>query len=399
MKEPSEKSAEPKKKRQHFVPRFYLRNFSFEADERINMVHIERLRSISQVGVKGQCADDYFYGKDLTVENALDKIEGATATIIRACIDQRQLPIPGSGDDFAFRTFVCLQQGRTRSHAENSEALFDKALKAVHSPQLLASGVTQEQIDEVRVGTEYPGLFSLGMSAEFVPFMSDLQAKLVVAGSHGEFVTSDAPVVAINPYLIGRYPGSVTGLNSRGLVILFPITPQLLAIFYDGQCYRVGAPGKRVVSLETRADLVALNNLQFLHADEAVYHHDEKLAAGHIVEFGKVARMRSRDCNVVNEAFSTKPGDNSSLLHMYQEDISYRPAFSFITLLRKRRGEFEPLSQIQERNHAISVLFDQYQRELRARLCKRGFLNYYAAHVFSKAGIPLPPFLCDPYSL
>ena len=290
--ESTEQSPEPKKKRQHFVPRFYLRNFSFAADERTNLIHVDRLESIPQVGIKGQCAEDYFYGKDPTVENALQEMEAVTATVIRTCIGRQRLPAAGSGDDFAFRTFVCLQRGRTRSQAENSEALFDKAMKTVYGPQMRAAGVTQEQIDEVRIGTERPGLFSLGMASEMVPFVGDLQLKLVISGGLGEFVSSDAPVVLINPYLLGRFPGGVTGLNSRGLVILFPISPQLLAVLYDGQCYRVGAPGKRVVPLASCADVVALNNFQFLNADDAVYHRDDKQALGHITEFTKVARLR-----------------------------------------------------------------------------------------------------------
>ena len=100
---------------------------------------------------------------------------------------------------------------------------------------------------------------------------------------------------------------------------------------------------------------------------------------------------------MVVEAFSTKLGDNSSILHTYRAEVPYRPAFSFLSLRRKRRGETEPLTQVEERNPEIAHLFEQYQSELNAGTCQRGFLNYYIAHVFAKAGVPLPAFVTDPH--
>jgi len=388
--------AEPKKKRQHFVPKFYLRNFSFDGGERLHLVHLETLRSIPRVGLKGQCYEDYFYGKDPTVENALQDMEGVTAELFRRIIADERLPARGTPDDLIFRTFVCLQWGRTKSHAERSEALFSKALKTVYGPAWRAAGITQEQIDDVEFGTEKPGLQSLGITADMVPFMGDLESKLVVAGNLGEFVTSDAPVVLTNPYYLGRFPGGVAGLNVRGLAILFPISPRLLAVLYDGDCYRIGAPGKRVVPLASRSDLIALNNFQCLNANDAIYFHDETVAPGHLAEFAKVIRLRSRDCGVVIEAPSAQPADSSSVLHTYQADVSYRPQFSFLSLLRKRRGETGDVTRLEERNPEVANLFEEYQREVNAGTSKRGFLDYFTAHSFAKAGLPLPSFVRDP---
>jgi hypothetical protein len=392
----SEKSQKgPKKKRQHFVPKFYLRNFSFDGGAQLHLIHAEDLRAIPEVGLKGQCYDDYFYGKEPMVENALENLEGVTAEVFRAIIAKQRLPEWGTPDDFVFRTFVCLQWGRTKLHAETSEAMFDKMLKTAYGPAWRAKGITQAEIDEVYFGTERPGLFSLSTASEMVPFMGDLESKLVVANGHGEFVVNDAPVVLTNPYLLGRYPGGVTGLNVRGLAMFLPISPQLLAVLYDRKCYRVGSPGARVVPLTCRSDLVAMNNFQFLHADDAVYFRDERMALDYLREFAKVAGMRRKDRTVVDEAFSTMPGDNSSLLISYRADFSYRPALSFLSLLRKRRGETGDVTQIEERNPEVAQLFEQYQRQMKAGVCERGFLDYFMAYTCAKAGLTLPAFIHD----
>ena len=191
------------------MPKFYLRNFSFDGGNRLHLVHVETLRSIPGIGLNGQCYGDYFYGKDPVVENALQDMEGVTAGLFRDIIADQRLPALGTPEDLIFRTFVCLQWGRTKSHAENSEALFSKAFKTVYAPQWRAAGISQEEIDQLEIGTEKPGLFSLGMTADMVPFMGDLESKLIVAGSLGEFVTSDTPVVLTNPYYLVLRAGVV----------------------------------------------------------------------------------------------------------------------------------------------------------------------------------------------
>jgi len=350
--------SEPKKKRQHFVPKFYLRGFSFDGGNRLHLILADERKAIPRIGLKKQCYEDYFYGKDPKVENALQELEGGMAEVIRGISANQRMPEPGTSHDFVFRTFVCLQWGRTKFHAEMSEAGFDKMLKVAYGTFLRAQGLTQEQIDELRIGTENPGLLSLGMTSEIVPFIGDLGTKLVQAGDYGEFVTSDAPVVLYNPYLLGRYPGCVTGIGTRGLVIFYPISPKLLVVLYDRGCYRVGPSRARIVSISNPDDLVAVNNFQFLHADNTVYFHNEASANEYLKEFEKVSGMRRPDRNVVQEAKSATLGDTSSLLISYRADLPYRPSLTFLSLLRRRRGETGILEQIEERCPEISTLFE-----------------------------------------
>lgn len=393
MADPDIPAESPKKKRQHYVPKFYLRNFSFDGGNRLHLLHVETLRAIPRIGLKEQCHQDYFYGHDAVVENALQDMEGAAAKVFQAIITERRLPDRATEDDFVFRSFVCMQWGRTKSHAENSEALFSKALKTVYSPEWRAAGIPQDEIDQLEFGTTYPGAYSLGMAAEMIPFLGDLETKLVVSGTLGEFVTSDTPVVMINPFYLGRFPGGITGFNVRGLIILVPISPQLLAVLYDAKCYRVGSPGKRVVQLASHGDLVALNNFQCLNAANAIYFQSEAMATDHLSEFATVIKLREADRGVVIEAFSEEPGDNSSLLHTYHSDLRYRPKFSFLSLVRKKRGQNTAVSQLEERNPELSELFQRYGREVQAGQCRRGFLEYCARLGFARRGIPPPEFI------
>ena len=63
-----------KKKRQHYVPRFLLKNFSADK-RRIALEVLATGRRVDDAQLKAQCYRDYFYGKDEVLENAFAKLE------------------------------------------------------------------------------------------------------------------------------------------------------------------------------------------------------------------------------------------------------------------------------------------------------------------------------------
>jgi len=375
MSTQSEKKQEPKKKRQHFVPKSYLKFFSYDGGTRIHLIHLETLRPIVAVGLKEQCYDDYFYGKDGKMENAFAPLEGESARVIDAIISSGKLPAPASPDDIILRTNICLQWGRTRTQAENAEELFNRTVKALFRNDWRAEGITDHQIDEVTFGSEKPAAASVGAAADMVPFMNDLAAKLVDAGQHGEFVTSDAPVVFLNPYYFGKYSGGLTGLNAAGLVIVFPVSPRYLIVLYDKSYYRVGSPSKNTVVLESAGDVAELNKLQALYAESNVYFRDSGRSTEYVRLLSEVVRLRRTQENVAREA--SLPGTQPGLLvHAFRTAVNYNPRLSFLTLLNKWRGKTGAVDKIPRRNSAMAALFDDYQRERAAGRAQRGFLEY-----------------------
>lgn len=60
----------PSKKNQHFVPRFYLKNFSNDKKKNfIGLFNIDSEVHIENAKLKTQASRDYFYGKDGKVED------------------------------------------------------------------------------------------------------------------------------------------------------------------------------------------------------------------------------------------------------------------------------------------------------------------------------------------
>ena len=66
-------------KSQHFVPQFYLRNFSVkETDRKVALYHIPSGRFVPGAPIKSQAYEGNFY-KELVIEAALGDLEGTAA--------------------------------------------------------------------------------------------------------------------------------------------------------------------------------------------------------------------------------------------------------------------------------------------------------------------------------
>lgn len=68
-------------KRQHFLPKFYLKNFAIDEEKKaISLFNHRTVKYIPRATIKGQAYDDYLYGNDGVVEKDLQSFEGAAAT-------------------------------------------------------------------------------------------------------------------------------------------------------------------------------------------------------------------------------------------------------------------------------------------------------------------------------
>ncbi|MEM9226806.1 MAG: DUF4238 domain-containing protein, partial [Verrucomicrobiota bacterium] len=64
----------PEYKKQHYVPKFYLRKFT-NNDRLINLFNIDTESAVHGASLKHQCYKEYFYDKDGTMENMFQLIE------------------------------------------------------------------------------------------------------------------------------------------------------------------------------------------------------------------------------------------------------------------------------------------------------------------------------------
>lgn len=253
----------PHNKKHHFVPKFYLRNFS-EDEKSIGIYNIASWRMIPQGNLDNQCYRNYFYGKPPEIEHALGAMEGSAAQVIKHCIKTEAVPRPLSAEHVILSHFVVLQAARTGFEAEAMAEATDKFFKAVYRDQF-------GDLDSYEIGFDDPILMSLNVSSRMVPAIYDLKVKLLRNENSTRFITSDNPIVRHNQYFEGNEHAGHTGLGQAGLQIFLPLSPEYLCVFYDAQTYKVGDKNSRIISITSAEDVAALNALQWLNAHENIY--------------------------------------------------------------------------------------------------------------------------------
>lgn len=97
------------KKNQHYIPKFYLRNFSFQLNKKqVGIYHVSSNFFFQQAKLKTQGSKDFYYGEDGKTEDNLSKIEGLLAEEIKDIILEKKIPTKESYKHLALLTFVGL---------------------------------------------------------------------------------------------------------------------------------------------------------------------------------------------------------------------------------------------------------------------------------------------------
>ncbi len=250
----------PQNKKHHFVPKFYLKNFSLNNDRKtIGVFNISTSKYIALGSLKNQAYRNYFYGRNSVIEKSLADIEGRASDIIRSILNNNCIPQLHSGEHYALLTFIILQQARTVYHAEMINELSDKLLKSV----LSKDSECPPGLNDGNFSMKNPTYTAIENAILFQPLTSDLKYKLIINHTQIPFIASDHPVVLYNQFLESRKKfGSNTGYACKGLEIFLPISPNHLLIFFDKDTYQVGTRNKNTVILTIEKEIHSLNMLQ-----------------------------------------------------------------------------------------------------------------------------------------
>ena len=262
----------PENKKQHYVPRFYLKEFSSNGKS-INIWLPERKQAILRANLRNQCYKNYFYGSDPTFETALSYIEAQTSEVFRIADSYLELPPPGSLFHHVLVLYVLLQHSRTVYSAESINEAMDKMAKHAFRNKAASMGIN---IDDFFIGVENPSLYAMGIAIPCYPILLDLEYKLLVNLTDTEFITSDNPAVLYNKLLPYDGTTSQIGLSSRGLQLFLPINPRITLILFDREVYRVGANNNPVVCLDRDSDVHDINSLQMCSSLSCLYFRDER---------------------------------------------------------------------------------------------------------------------------
>lgn len=326
----------PEKKRQHYVPKFLLKSFSIdEQDKQINIYNITQEAIISSASLKEQAAENYFYGKDGLIENSFEKVETESAKIFKDIISGK-LPLFNTPEHSAIIFFTLSLGARTLYKAEQQVEIINKLMKSIGSmdPEL------KDHVNKFEIKIDNPTALSLKAVATSLPLATDLKYKLLLNKTEIPFLISDNPVVYYNNFLENKKKiGSNIGTAVKGLQIFLPISPFHQMIFYDSEVYKIGSGKRIIIEIQKDDDIMSLNGLQYLNANINLFFNNEFHSSNIEIlnnMFGKHRRSIKANLAEYTEVNSQKEIPNV-LLQFYAEDIKCGLNLSFIKILKKAK--------------------------------------------------------------
>jgi uncharacterized protein DUF4238 len=317
----------PQNKLQHYVPKCHLRPFCSDPQgSAVNVYNISRDRLIKDAPIKGQCARNYFYGKDGLLERALQEPESAYGAIVAKATND-----PGSitsGDLALLREFTLLQMFRPYGYVEKLMAMSDR-----HYADLQAAAPGKPLPPRIMANVDQAVVMAVRYFVKTRKHVRDLETCLVLNEAQREFITSDDPAIHTNRFHFQQLRKDAFGLASAGAMFFLPLTPKLAFTAFDGNVYL--APTRRINTVVIRHDddVSPFNELQLLHARQNLYYADAATGETVVSGFRSHAGRRPK---VWNEfSYFEKVGESDKGEHFQPvEAMNLEPGRQFLSALQ-----------------------------------------------------------------
>jgi hypothetical protein len=263
------RKTKPKKKNQHYVPRFYLKNFSDGDKRTINLFNLKNRESHAGASLKSQCYEPYFYDKEGGIEGVLEWLEDKATKIIKNIILTEALPDKTTQEFGVLLLYITTQDLRTKNAVTEIHELSNKMEESVcrENPD------SDLQVIEnyCKMLKEHTVPILLLTAADVVPMVYDLKIKLIRNESREPFITRDNPVAHYNQYMEPLSKRSYTAMFAHGLQLFVPISPRLLLHLYDSSVYLVGKKNTQLIEISSEEEALKLNELQWMNALDHIY--------------------------------------------------------------------------------------------------------------------------------
>lgn len=280
----------PDYKKNHYIPRFYLRNFTddiYSLHGKLDFFNTKTNKYIGKIDHYSQMQEDYFYPKGSPMEKKLgEDFEIKHSTIINKIIKNEII------DSNELLELVLLMYFRTK-HQRDSIVNFSrfaidnylteniepfKKFLSEKEPGIDFGNLPDEYIRENMRQSAYAEYSSNEKMAEksierFKKINEEiLGLKTVVLKNNTtvNLISSDHPVIVFNPFLKNRVRNvGIYGLFQMGIVILLPIDPKHVIVAFDNNVYEESFILN--FSIRKTSDINNINILQTLLSKEGVY--------------------------------------------------------------------------------------------------------------------------------
>lgn len=308
----------PDKKKHHYVPKFYLREFANDKGE-FTIYNLKDGNYIEAVPYKDQCYKNYFYGKDGIWEDQLGEMETKWGILFRK-IKEREVLL--EDDIELIKQFAMYQRHRT--HAEDEYIKRSRVDMVIECGKMLYANKgwifdeEAEQICKERALSETTPAENLEVAMSASKYLDDLDVVVINYKTSSELISSDVPVVAIN-----QFHQLTIGYACMGLILFFPISRHQLVVIYDGKMYS-RFRNKQYMDIEDENEVYNLNAFQYVSAETILFSY----RADELCDFSNSVKEAREKCRNKKTISTLGPEQNKIIysgmrLTLYDCELSF----------------------------------------------------------------------------
>ncbi len=354
----------PPYKNQHYVPQFYFRLYSTDA-ETIWMYNASEQRCM-KVPIKTQCQEDYFYGKNPEIEKHFSVGEGMFNSLLSRIIKDNSLAGLSEEDMRNLRGFVTFQRGRTQAAKMQTEEMSDTLAKQILKFHIAADptlSFTEEDLKNFRIVDEGAYLDVLLHHLLSPILIHDLEITLLLNETDHDFIFSGAPVVFCNQWHRQiRTTSGGSGFQSPGLQIFCPISPRHCLLFFDKKKYELMSKA-RPFRIFSRSDIQSINDLQHFSCIDNIYAGSEDQIRRSADRHVQLGLGKGGPQAIVIKEVPHESDPQRSLMVFGQERIPYDLQLKFVKV-QQLTGGLHPQVRLHEAVEAFMRMIEPIFEEI-----------------------------------
>lgn len=261
------------KKNHHYVPQFYLRNFS-DNGKNIGMYRFKGEQYIQNASIKSVAYRKYLYGDDGQLEDILSFYESKWKVIIKKIIDNQSInKILDKSEFSSLLQFISVSHVRTSKLADNYIEFYNTMLNI--NQQMRKSHGLDGQNDYERhfkKMKEIPNSLAVtGLLLEGKEYLKNLMPLLLVNKTNYDFITCDNPIVQYNQLYQYRNYNRNYGWGTAGIQVFLILNPKIALCFYDAFVYDVKETGDFYINVNAKNQVMGINKLVVHNSYEALF--------------------------------------------------------------------------------------------------------------------------------
>lgn len=346
------------KKNQHYIPKFYLRNFSINNNgKQIGIFNINSSFYYPTSPIKTQGSKKFLYGFDGKTEDWLSNLEGDLAQVIKRVCEGQKIPIHKSDEHIDLLAFVAITYLR-------NPVLINHAIYRSQSLKKITIEIYPDanNLDEFEVIDHNNAVdISLSSIQTIIENIIDLKCKIIKNQTTIPFITSNFPIIKCNNFLLSKkWKFAKTGYGTVGLIIIVPLTPQFALIFYDSEIYKVGNKKQDCINLYNEREITELNKFQIINCIDTLFFNQEidEMYIQNLLRLTRHIPKANIPSNDVQGKQNTTTGESEnreSFIHFKISEINLEIKFHGLKYSSKSIGyKFQP-SVAQMRKHPASL--------------------------------------------